>query len=72
MKWLLIGLSAAVAVGRFLVPGHGLSAAGTYEALAHIVVGFLLALSLDRRTRWPALGLVIALSLLELVKFLAR
>jgi hypothetical protein len=32
-----------IAIGRFLVPGHDLSWAGTYEALAHIWVGYAMA-----------------------------
>ena len=34
-------------VGRFTVAGHTLSAAGSYEALAHIWVGFLIAFCLQ-------------------------
>jgi len=41
MNYLVVFLSVLAALGRFFVPGHGLSWAGTYEAFAHIIVGFL-------------------------------
>ena len=39
MTFLLVITAALLFVGRFTVPGHGLSWAGTYEAFAHIWVG---------------------------------
>jgi hypothetical protein len=72
MNWTLIitALSIVVALGRFTIPGHGLSYAGTYEAFAHIWVGALIMLCFDARWR-PlapiALGVITAL---ETVMFL--
>jgi hypothetical protein len=69
----LIAISIVVAIGRFTVPGHGLSYPGTYEAFAHIFVGFLFAVAwLRKDLRWLAIMLVTAISLLELIAFLAR
>lgn len=43
-KDILLNLSFfAVSTGRFFVPGHELSLAGTYEAFAHIWVGWVMA-----------------------------
>ena len=39
--WILIAC-VLMAVGRFTVPGHGLSYAGTFEAVSHILVGMIL------------------------------
>jgi hypothetical protein len=44
MKVILI--SILVFTGRMLVPGHDLSWAGTYEAFAHIWVGYLIAMAI--------------------------
>lgn len=44
---IIIICSLIVGFGRFAVEGHTLSASGTYEALAHIWVGFLLAFFLQ-------------------------
>lgn len=44
---IIIICSLIFGIGRFTVAGHALSAAGTYEALAHIWVGFLLAFFLQ-------------------------
>ena len=59
--------SVLVGLGRFTVPGHGLSWPGTYEAFAHIWVGVLLCLGFvgnHRKLAWVAL---VATSLLELM-----
>lgn len=56
MIYLITFVSALVAIGRFTVPGHGLSYAGSYEAVAHIWVGALIVLALDTRWRPAALG----------------
>lgn len=84
MMWFILIVSMAVAIGRFLVPGHALSWAGTYEALAHIWVGALLVWGLSgpdsppgRRQRptasWiTALICLVVLTLVEVVKFLSR
>jgi hypothetical protein len=63
--------SLLTAVGRFIVPGHGLSWAGTYEAFAHLWVGGLLGVWWVRRE--PVyLWVVGALTVLETVMFLLR
>ena len=72
---ILIATTAAVCAGRMLVPGHGLTWAGSYEAAAHIWVGWVAAVVYFR---WKtgegriAFLLLIAASLLELFMFLAR
>lgn len=38
----ILAISLLVTVGRFFVPGHGLTWAGTYEAFAHLWVGYLI------------------------------
>lgn len=51
MEWLIFVLclvSVLVGAGRFTVPGHGASWPGTYEALAHVWVGVLIALACVR------------------------
>lgn len=64
-----------VGIGRFMVPGHGLSWPGTYEAFAHILVGMLICLGCigqykeDRVFAWIALAVLTAL---ETVMFLLR
>lgn len=71
----LMFLSMLVAVGRLKVPGHGLSLAGTYEAFAHIFVGFLIAVAI---LRWreaegkPALVMLALLTALEVAAFMMR
>jgi hypothetical protein len=42
--WMTL-VSVLVGLGRLTVPGHDLSYAGTYEALAHIWVGVLFTLA---------------------------
>lgn len=66
----IVILSVLVGLGRFAVPGHGLSTAGSYEAIAHIWVGALFALGFcgpHRRAAWIALGV---LTVLETAMFL--
>lgn len=68
--WLLI-VSVIVALGRFTVPGHGLSYPLTYEAFAHIFVGALIAIAVLRKDiRRQVILLLVAISTLELVMFL--
>jgi hypothetical protein len=73
LLWLVAGGSLLAGLGRFAVRGHDLSPAGSYEAFAHIWVGFLMGLGLlpsgVRREAWVALGVI---SALELVMFLLR
>jgi hypothetical protein len=57
-------VSVLVGLGRATVPGHGLSWPGTYEAAAHIWVGYLLGLI--------ALACLVVLTGLETVAFLTR
>lgn len=69
LLFLLVG-SVLVAAGRFTVPGHGLTYAGSYEAFAHIWVGVLLVLSFQRN--WYALAMLVVLTVIEGVKFATR
>lgn len=53
--------SVLVAAGRFTVPGHGASWPGSYEAVAHIWVGVLMALGFvgeHKKVAWLALALI--------------
>ncbi len=87
VKTLLIG-TALMVVGRFLIPGHNLSWAGTYEAFAHIWTGVLLTVAFrpghtstfvgegmtfsEGMLRWLAGGLLVATSAFEVVVYLRR
>lgn len=64
IAFLTIG-SIVIGVGRFLIPGHGLSWPGTYEAFAHIFVGVLLTLAF-MKDRF-ALACVVLITVLEVV-----
>jgi|GEM_PF-3720310 hypothetical protein len=67
----LIVLSALlVAGGRFTISGVALSWEDTYEAVAHLYAGVLIALSFRRDTRWVALPALIVLSLFEVMMFM--
>jgi hypothetical protein len=69
----IIILSALiVAAGRFTIPGHDLSVAGTYEAIAHIWVGAMIVLAFDERYRTAAIAALVATTVLETVMFLLR
>jgi hypothetical protein len=71
MKYfLLIIITAIIGVLRFTIPGHELSVPGTYEAFAHIWVGILLMLSLQKN--WTALCLLLAVTAIEIVAFIYR
>jgi hypothetical protein len=60
-------------LGRLTVPGHGLSWAGTYEALAHIWVGIVIAgAAYDKSYRWAYLFTLAVLTLFEAVMFFTR
>ena len=77
-------VSAVVVLGRFTVPGQGLSWPDTYEALAHIWVGVLFTLCFIRPltryayldmlyrtcTMWTAIITLFAISMFELAMFL--
>jgi hypothetical protein len=63
-----------VIVGRATVPGHGLTWAGTYEAFAHIWVGFVFALCLwapHPNNLYAQSALVVA-TLVEAIAFVKR
>lgn len=77
--WIIV-VSVLVGLGRFLIPGHNLSWAGTYEAFAHIWVGALLVFVFERnppspiiditteRRQWAIVSLV-AITVIEGVMF---
>ncbi len=44
MPIFILVVSVLVGTARFAVPGHDVSLAGSYEAFAHIHVGFLLSM----------------------------
>lgn len=72
-KTLMIAMAVAVGLGRFTVPGHGLSWPGTYEAFAHIWLGGMFVLAICKREyRMLAIVLLVVLSLFELWMFLHR
>lgn len=70
--FLLLALAIPVAIGRFLIPGHSLSLAGTYEAFAHFWVMGMIIWAVQR---WSfvdgklAALLLLLLSVLEVVMF---
>lgn len=69
--WLLWLSCLLVAIGRFTVPGHGLSWPGTYEAFSHLAVGWMLGVWWVKRdgTYLWAVGVITAL---ETIMFLLR
>lgn len=73
---LIVFTLALVIVGRCTVPGHGLSWPGTYEAAAHIWVGWLLAVCFRKKTepktRWTAIAALTVATVFETVMFLTR
>ena len=69
---IIVLASVAIAMGRFTVPGHGLSWPGSYEAFAHIWVGILIAISFSRALRVPTLICLVVITVLETVIFLLR
>lgn len=74
MKWILAS-TAAIVAGRCFVPGHDLSLAGSYEAIAHIWVGCMLTVGL---LKWKSADGITAAACLavatvfETAMFLAR
>ena len=73
MSLFLLLVSTLIAIGRFTVPGHGPSWPGTYEAFAHIWVGALLVLAIQRSSnRWNAILCLVAITVLEVVMFILR
>jgi len=71
--WESMVLITAAAFGavRPLMPSHPLSANGSYEAFAHLFVGGLFGVAIGQR-RWFYAVIAIALSLVELICFLAN
>ena len=65
-EFIVIGC-AFVAALRFTVPGHGFSWPGSYEALAHIWCGMLIAWAL--RKDWAAIWGLAAITMLEGLMF---
>jgi hypothetical protein len=41
VQFLVFIACGLMAAGRFTIPGHGLSYAGTFEAVSHIIVGLI-------------------------------
>lgn len=72
MPVLLLLISVLVTYGRLLVPGHDLSLPGSYEAIAHIWVGFLLCLWIFGPYRKSAFLTLLALTVLEVVMFMTK
>ena len=70
--WALVLVSLLIAAGRFTVPGHDLSWPGSYEALAHIWVGALMAMIVFDERRWTSAALLVGLTALETAMFLSR
>ncbi len=71
MNFVLAVIVVALSIVRFMIPSHPLSGPGSYEAVAHLVVGFLIGAYVagrDRRYLWAAL----ALSAVEVVAFFAK
>jgi hypothetical protein len=74
-KNIIVVTAVLISIGRFTVPGHGLSWPGSYEALAHIWIGVMVAVTYYRwrsPTGWAALTALVATSALETVMFLTR
>ena len=69
---LVVAISAMVYAGRYAVPGHALSYAGTYEAFAHIWVGVLIALAFRKELRVVSLVCLAVTTALEAMMFLMR
>lgn len=77
MLWFVVIASVVVGGLRFFVPSHDLSWPGSYEAIAHIFVGFLIAMMIPPETtaeykeRIPALiACFVAITAVELFCFL--
>jgi len=73
LKAPMVITAIAVGLGRFTVPGHGLSWPGTYEAFAHIWLGWMIGVAMFKKDyRVLAIALLVLLSLFELWMFLNR
>ena len=71
MIWIVL-LFIAVGIGRFFIPGHALSWAGTYEAMAHIWVGVLCAILCQKDKRKIAAACLCAITVIEIILFMNR
>ncbi len=69
-RLILIVVALAFAVGRFFIPTHQISPAGSYEAFSHLFVGGLAGAWLATRNGLCA-ALAVALSVVELLAFFA-
>lgn len=66
----LIAVSIAFGIARFIVPVSGkVNKADVYKDMAHIWVGVLIGIAVMDRSLWY---LPVALTLLEIVAFVAR
>lgn len=69
----LVFFSLVVGVARFFIPGHHLSIFGTYEAIAHILVGSLLTVTFCKtftyQSRTIALICLTLITLIEVFMF---
>jgi len=72
MAVFLIISTVLVIIGRALVPGHGLTLAGSYEAFAHIWVGFLLALAVSGPEMFLSIWCLCIATGFEVVAFMMR
>lgn len=73
MKYLII-ISVLFGLGRFFIPGHDASWAGTYEAFAHIWVGVLLVFCFSKvkEVRWVSILSLTIITILEAIMFFRR
>jgi hypothetical protein len=73
MRITIIALSMLFALGRFTASGQGLSWPGSYEAFAHIWVGFLIAAAIYAPgARRFSLWALAAITAIEIIAFLHR
>jgi hypothetical protein len=75
MSTLFLSIAALfISIGRFTIPGHALTGwPGAYEALAHILLGAMIAVAaLRAESRLYAIVLVVALTVIEVLMFKAQ
>ena len=68
----IIAVSILIVMGRFTVPGHGLSWPGTYEALTHIAIGSILVACFVKPYRMVAILSLVAITIFEVIMFSMR
>lgn len=71
VNYILILIAVLFGVARFFMPSHALSAAGTYEAFAHLFLGGLIGAWLVSRN-WVYLFLILTLTAVETVAFFTK